>query len=150
MTKITPFYSFGKGSATFQRAAIEIKVNGNRVVLDEDGKSKIPLRYVLSEGDKNTLALAIFLAKFDLIADSESYIVVVDDPFTSFDSSRKKATIKELSRLSEKIKQLIVLTHDLNFGSELERSLLNPETLQIRILPKNRHIQSAGIIEGYY
>lgn len=147
VTKITPFYSFGKGSATFQRAAIEIKVNGNRVVLDEDGKSKIPLRYVLSEGDKNTLALAIFLAKFDLIADSESYIVVVDDPFTSFDSSRKKATIKELSRLSEKIKQLIVLTHDLNFGSELERSLLNPETLQIRILPKNRHIQSVSFEE---
>lgn len=148
VTKITPFYSVNtKGDISFSRAAIEIKINGNRVILTEDGKHKVPLRYILSEGDKNTLALAIFLAKFDLIPDSDSYIVVVDDPFTSFDSFRKKATIKELSRLSNKIKQLIVLTHDLDFGSELERSLSNPETLKINILPKNRSICNVSFEE---
>ena len=148
VTKITPFYLVKKKEGiSFDRAAIEVKINGNRVLLSEEGKHKVPLRYVLSEGDKNTLALAIFLAKFDLISDSDSYIVVVDDPFTSFDSFRKKATIKELSRLSDKIKQLIVLTHDLDFGSELERSLSNPETLKIKILPKNRHICNVSFEE---
>ena len=148
VTKITPFYLVKKKEGiSFDRAAIEVKINGNRVLLSEEGKHKVPLRYVLSEGDKNTLALAIFLAKFDLISDSDSYIVVVDDPFTSFDSFRKKATIKELSRLSNKIKQLIVLTHDLDFGSELERSLSNPETLKIKILPKNRHICNVSFEE---
>ena len=72
VTKITPFYSVNtKGDISFSRAAIEIKINGNRVILTEDGKHKVPLRYILSEGDKNTLALAIFLAKFDLIPDSD-------------------------------------------------------------------------------
>lgn len=42
---------------------------------------------------------------------------------------------------------MIVLTHDLDFGSELERNLSNPETLKINILPKNRSICNVSFEE---
>jgi wobble nucleotide-excising tRNase len=51
-------------------------------------RNEASLRYFLSDGDKNALALSFFLAKLDLFDNIGEFIVVVDDPFTSFDTHR--------------------------------------------------------------
>jgi len=74
---------------------------------------------VLSESDKRTLAFAFFLAKLYLDPKLNQKIVVIDDPISSFDSARRTATRYELVGLSERCKQLIVLSHDALFLRDL-------------------------------
>lgn len=93
-----------------------IKIHSMEIKLNE--RNKYSLKYALSEGDKNALALSFFLAKLDLIPNLMDYVVVVDDPFSSFDQHRKLSTVKNLLRLSERVGQLILLTHDLLFANE--------------------------------
>jgi wobble nucleotide-excising tRNase len=108
----------------------DIEVSGKVVEISD--RSEASLKYFLSDGDKNALSLSFFLAKFDLIENSDEFIVVVDDPFTSFDSHRKLMTVKELIKLSDKVHQLYILTHDLHFAKEfLQHSRKSILTLQI-------------------
>jgi wobble nucleotide-excising tRNase len=94
------------------------------------------LKYYLSEGDKNALALSFFLAKFDIIPEPQKYIVVVDDPFTSFDTDRKRTTINQLVKLAQKVDQFFLLTHDLYFKRDFINSC-EGETLDLKIVKKN-------------
>lgn len=135
---VNPVYTREKG---FKLANFEIKINGRIITLNDRAESS--LKYYLSEGDKNSVALAIFLAKFDLIPDINDYVVVIDDPFTSFDSFRKSTTLKELERLSLKVKQMIVLTHDLHFAKDLSKGLANVKKLEVKVLPNNRSIEES-------
>lgn len=132
---IEPIYT---SETRFKQANFEIKVNGQHVT--QKDRTQSSLKYYLSEGDKNTVALAIFLAKFDLVEDVSDYVVIIDDPFTSFDTFRKTTTIREIGRLAEKVKQLIILTHDLHFAKDLSRELRNAKSLEIKPLPKDRTI----------
>lgn len=77
----------------------------------------------LSEGDKRTLAFAFFVAS--TLADPliANQVVVVDDPVSSLDRSRRSYTMKLLGELSEKSEQLIVLAHDANFLRDTARIL---------------------------
>ena len=77
--------------------------------------------YFLSDGDKSSIALASFLARLDTVTNLDQYLIVIDDPFTSFDSQRKNQTILLIDELSQKVNQTIVLSHDLNFSLNLER-----------------------------
>lgn len=105
-----------------QLTTFYLKFGSNRVTFESKPDSH-EFRYTLSEGDKNALAFSIFLAKLSFIPNLKDWIVVFDDPLTSLDSGRRLLTIKELSRLSERVGQLIVLTHDASFAADLEREI---------------------------
>lgn len=93
------------------------------------------VRYTLSGGDKNALALAFFLAKIIVDGDIENKIIIFDDPISSFDYNRKRRTIEFIKSLSQKAKQTIILTHINTFAFELYDSLrdmgINPKCLQV-------------------
>lgn len=66
---------------------------------------------VLSEGDRTTLALAVFFAKCTT-SPSADRIAVLDDPFTSLDTGRRATTIQHLNALTRACAQVWVLSHD--------------------------------------
>ena len=98
-----------------------LQVSGHSLRTDE--KSRYSLRYSLSEGDKNALSLSFFLAKLDILPDLANKTIIIDDPITSFDYSRKNTTINNLINLSNKVKMFILLTHDLSFANDVSRRL---------------------------
>ena len=73
-------------------------------------------RNTLSAGDRNTLALAFFLASLDQ-EDTEitNKVVVIDDPISSLDEHRTLTTIHEIRRLAERAGQVFVLSHNKPF-----------------------------------
>ena len=77
----------------------------------------------LSEGDKRTLAFAFFMAR--LLADKNlaNRIIVLDDPVASLDRSRRFESIRQITALSEKCRQLVVLSHDPYFIRELNEKI---------------------------
>lgn len=89
-----------------------IKVNGLDARTDD---SEIPLRHVLSEGDKSSVSLSFFLARIDMLKDIDKRIIVFDDPISSFDTRRRMTTISILSKYAEKTQQFFLLSHDLHF-----------------------------------
>ncbi|WP_026615978.1 AAA family ATPase [Ensifer aridi] len=66
----------------------------------------------MSAGDKNTFALAFFLAQLKRDPDLSRKLVVFDDPFTSLDDFRRAMTAKEIVRTGGEAAQTIVLSHD--------------------------------------
>ena len=88
-------------------------------------ENKIPLtarqddlpcfKNTLSEGDKSTLAFAFFISSLEKLPDLENQIVVLDDPLSSLDETRREATARVLLDLSSKVKQLCVFTHKKDF-----------------------------------
>jgi wobble nucleotide-excising tRNase len=78
----------------------------------------------MSAGDKNTFALAFFLAQLKRDPDITNKVVVFDDPFTSLDDFRRAMTAKEIKRIGEKAAQVLVLSHD-KFFLDAVRRLLN-------------------------
>lgn len=93
-----------------------IKINGQTI--NTTDYNRYSLKYSLSEGDKNALSLSFFLAKLDMIPNLKDFFIVIDDPFTSFDQSRKLATINKLVLLSQKTNQMLLLTHDQYFARD--------------------------------
>lgn len=66
----------------------------------------------MSAGDKNTFALAFFLAQLKRDPELSRKLVVFDDPFTSLDDFRRAMTAKEIVRTGGDAAQTIVLSHD--------------------------------------
>lgn len=73
----------------------------------------------LSAGDRNTLALAFFLAALDQDPHRATKIVVLDDPMSSLDKHRRLQTIFEIRQLLPTIAQVIVMSHDEYFLFEV-------------------------------
>lgn len=91
----------------------------------------------LSESDKRVLAFAFFLAGIKVQGDMSQKIIVLDDPVSSFDGGRKYSTTIMLRKFFEenKPKQVIFLTHDLNFLSMLTRSFDSSKCFKIDYSP---------------
>lgn len=70
---------------------------------------------VLSEGDRSTLALAVFLASTESRPNLQDVVVVFDDPMSSLDRGRRSATRDAIWRLASAAAQIIVLSHDERF-----------------------------------
>lgn len=66
----------------------------------------------LSSGDRNTLALAFFLASLDRDPNRANRVVVLDDPMSSLDKHRRMNTIQEVRTLLPTVAQVIVMSHD--------------------------------------
>jgi wobble nucleotide-excising tRNase len=92
----------------------------------------ISLKHILSEGDKNSLALSFFMARLSLKSDLDKTIIIFDDPISSFDNSRRHVTINLLNNISRKANQFILLSHDLNFAKDFSEKSENPLNLKIK------------------
>lgn len=92
------------------------------VVIDNQPGHPIPVtaattgepsfKTVLSTGDRNTLALAVFLASINQDPQKADKIVIIDDPINSLDEHRALATVTEIRRLVTEVSQVIVLSHN--------------------------------------
>ncbi|MCG3139527.1 MAG: hypothetical protein HDKAJFGB_00404 [Anaerolineae bacterium] len=137
-----PNFKGGKASSSFS-----IGINGNYIELGGQDIDKPVFKNTLSDGDKNTLAFALFLAKLDHDTKLHEKIVVFDDPVNSLDRYRKNYTIEQIESVSKATKQVIVLSHDPYFLRELwgkfERS--NAATLCIKRTGNSSHIEAWNI-----
>jgi wobble nucleotide-excising tRNase len=89
ITTPTHTYRGGPPSTSYQ-----ILINQNAVDLGDAGTplDRPSFKNTLSAGDRNTLALAFFLAQLSQDPDRVRKVVVFDDPFTSMDSFRRSHT----------------------------------------------------------
>jgi wobble nucleotide-excising tRNase len=103
---------------------IVLEINGKtlRFKVPDFSKKEGNVKFSLSEGDKNAVALSFFLAMVEIkgVADK---IIVFDDPLSSFDYIRKTSTVNILSKLAHDAKQFILMTHDINFAKEIKDKL---------------------------
>lgn len=105
--KITSIRTNYNGGTPRTDYAIELR--GEEVRL---GGGRPTFATALSEADKRTLAFAFFAATTLDDANLHNQIVVIDDPISSFDRSRRWHTLTLLMRIAASAKQLVVLAHD--------------------------------------
>ena len=65
----------------------------------------------LSAGDRNSLALAFFIAKLEIDGNLKDKIIVFDDPIASLDTSRVHFLQNTIARLGPKVKAIVVFSH---------------------------------------
>lgn len=115
----------------------DLEFFGKHTVGIMDTEDKPHFKNTLSEGDKSSLAFALFISILSHIEDLKDCLVVFDDPISSFDADRKKATAKLLFSLINKKgdhpAQTIVLTHESNFLIRLEKEF-GREALYLKIV----------------
>ena len=112
ITNATHGYPGGTAATTYQ-----IVINDTAVDL---GDSSTPVdrpsfRNTLSSGDRNTLALAFFLARLEHDVAKAEKVVVFDDPFNSQDRFRKEWTVQKILEVGRSSQQVVVLSHDERF-----------------------------------
>jgi wobble nucleotide-excising tRNase len=110
-------------------------------------KKNVPLRVrqddtpcfknTLSEGDKSTLAFAFFIASLEAMPNLSNQIVILDDPLSSLDETRREATARVLLSLSPKLNQLCVFTHKKDFLWMVYDKIKDNIVLQVRFDQKN-------------
>jgi wobble nucleotide-excising tRNase len=112
ITTPTHTYRGGPPSTSYQ-----ILINQNAVDLGDAGTplDRPSFKNTLSAGDRNTLALAFFLAELAQDPARATKIVVFDDPFTSMDSFRRSHTVHQINRCGEFSAQVVVLSHETGF-----------------------------------
>ncbi|MEQ4519788.1 AAA family ATPase [Pseudarthrobacter sp. B907] len=101
----------------------------------------------LSEGDKRTLAFAFFASMIAADPDIAKKVIVVDDPVSSLDRSRRNNTQKILTGISDACNQLIVLGHDANFIRDLrnvfEKHLKSGSDISIHQISRSQNRYSS-------
>lgn len=112
ITTPTHTYRGGPPSTSYQ-----ILINQNAVDLGDAGTpaDQPSFKNTLSSGDRNTLALAFFLANLEHDPSLARKVVVFDDPFTSMDGFRRSHTVHQIVRCGEACAQIIVLSHEPSF-----------------------------------
>jgi wobble nucleotide-excising tRNase len=112
-------------------AEFQIIINGLPVTLQE--KDDCPcFQNTLSEGEKNTLSFAFFITQLRQKGDLSNTIVVFDDPLSSMDDNRRKITADIIGNLSQETKQMVVLTHKIDFLLLLSDKLESPQVLSLK------------------
>lgn len=99
------------GGTTGARFTLRIPA-GRLAVANANDEQK--LARVLSDGDRSTLALALFLLALERgehAGELAELIVVFDDPMTSQDAQRSEATAEQITRLAKRVDQVIVVSH---------------------------------------
>ena len=114
------------------------------LVTRNSGGDQPSFRNTVSAGDRNTLALAFFLASLDSEADLGNLTVVIDDPVSSLDDARALATVQEVRRLSRRAEQVIVLSHTKSF---LCRMLNHAQRDSVTCLSLARRGEDSSILE---
>jgi ABC-type cobalamin/Fe3+-siderophores transport system ATPase subunit len=82
----------------------------------EGAKQQVTPESIFSEGERTAISLAFFLADLGSVQDTCG--VIFDDPVTSLDHRIREGVVNALVA-EAKVRQVIVLTHDLAFYCEL-------------------------------
>lgn len=129
-------FSYLKNTSDFERFRIfpVFNVYEEQVIFSTPNlTSKIGnARYSMSEGDKSTIALCFFLARLEILG-VDNKIIVFDDPLSSFDYSRRNATIHQLAKIAHSSVQFILLTHDLAFAADFSDKCAFIEQVTLKI-----------------
>ena len=136
-------YVGGTPSSTFQ-----IELNGIPFDL---GDSRTPrgipcFRTIMSSADKNTLALAFFLVQLFQRSDLSELTVVFDDPFTSLDRFRKNFTKDQIRTIEQKVRQVIVLSHEPTFLELISKDF---DSGKLRVLQLQRQGVTDAVIREW-
>lgn len=114
------------------RTDFQLSVNGVTVPIGSDRViDRASFTTTLSDGDKNCLAFAFFLALLDVQDDLSDKIIVIDDPITSLDANRRTTTYQAIVDLSQRCGQLVVMSHDPHFLHEISTRVPSPQHLHI-------------------
>ena len=94
--------------------------NTHKITLNSENLAIPNFKNSLSESDKRVLAFSFFISLLKNNENLSNKIIILDDPFSSFDKERRRAIIKEIQNISFndtvlKPKQVIILTHELDF-----------------------------------
>jgi wobble nucleotide-excising tRNase len=116
----------------------------NSLPVDVMASTGPSFKTALSAGDRNTLALAFFLASLDADPRLLQMIVVIDDPMTSLDEHRSLTTVQEVRRLADRVGQLIVLSHSKPFLCTLWDSNNGPTKTALSIIRDGNGSTLAG------
>ncbi len=119
---------FRQNKLGYSGLSVEYKLTINNVKT----KLKDEFKYVLSAGDRRTLALAYFFASLENM-NLEKAIVVFDDPFASLDEHRMNATAEHIARLQSQCRQLIVASHSKPFLKKVCGKLKVKEPLCLKL-----------------
>ncbi|SFQ09273.1 AAA domain-containing protein [Lachnospiraceae bacterium XBB1006] len=85
-----------------------------------------PLKYdILSEGTKDTIALAFRLAMLEHLFPNGGGLVVLDDPFTDMDEDRTKQACKLVQQFADKGNQVLFVTCDNKYRTLLKGNVIN-------------------------
>ncbi|MDD5766396.1 MAG: AAA family ATPase [Candidatus Marinimicrobia bacterium] len=129
IVNVHPYNAAGRPSSIYQ-------IRINNINVDLTGAPGEPsFRNTLSGGDRNSLALAFFLASLDQEPDVAEKVVVLDDVVASLDEHRKLVTAEEIRRLQQRVSQVIVLSHNKSFLCEIWNTLHSPNVSTIHIAP---------------
>jgi|CXWL01.1.fsa_nt_gi wobble nucleotide-excising tRNase len=114
-----------------------VPISNKRSQTDEEPLDKPHFGNTLSDSDRRMLAMAFFISSLETDVNLKDKIVILDDPFSSFDSNRKdylaRAIIDIQNENGEKPEQVIVLTHDDSFLGRLQDKLPTTDTKILRI-----------------
>ena len=91
-----------------------LQINEHNIPITANGSSQ-HFKNTLSAGDRNTLAIAFFLAKLEIDGDIKKKIIVFDDPITSMDTNRIHFLQNRIAKLATKASCIIVLSHSKAF-----------------------------------
>ncbi len=97
-----------------------IDIQGNSISVEIE-----KFKETFSDSDKRLLGFAFFLSSLKNDFDLENKIIILDDPFSSFDINRKEETIKLFDSIknleSKEPRQKIVFTHEKSFYCQLNK-----------------------------
>ncbi|RYD82619.1 MAG: hypothetical protein EOP84_09150 [Verrucomicrobiaceae bacterium] len=148
-------------------ASYHVLVNQTAVPVSGAAPNSPSFKTVLSSGDRNSLALALFFSSVELDPAKETRIVVFDDPMTSLDEHRTLATVREILELRHRVAQVIVLSHSKPFlfavwedtrkndprsALKVERHLNDTSTLTLWDVTKEAataHDQRSALVQAY-
>lgn len=123
------------------RSEYVLEVRGALVSVGPAGGGALTFHTVLSEGDKRTLAFALFLARLHAAPNRTEAVVVLDDVFTSLDLHRRTKTVEAALAISRECKQLIALGHDAYFLRDIRKRVTKVGgevvSLELRRGPEN-------------
>lgn len=109
--------------STSPRTQYAIVLRKTRVQAGKKSVNGLNFQNALSEGDKRTLALAVFLARVQDDPNAALSTVVLDDIFASLDQHRRVTTMTAIAALAQSCAQLIILAHDPFFLRDLAAGL---------------------------
>lgn len=109
------------GGAAAARFTLTVDLGGSDVrelaVANKEGEAR--LARVLSDGDRSSLALAVFLASLEDDVDLADRVIVFDDPMTSLDLKRSEATAEKVADVARAARQVLVLSHHAPFLAQV-------------------------------
>ena len=106
------------------RSQYVINVRGAKVIIGPGSEGDLPFNSALSDGDKRTLAFALFLTKLFAQSNRDEAIIVLDDVFTSLDAHRRHNTGEAILKISQECAQVVVLGHDAHFLRGIRKRLI--------------------------